>query len=109
MRLFRRIAFITSSDAFRNFSSIGYFFSGLRMPVATKPGQIAAQPRKTSIFHTFPLRGWILIIFMLCLGISMKFIPGLPPKFTASFYCGLGPMLLFASGRFVYNSVKQCV
>lgn len=82
------------------------FFFMFRGAVDKYSGLIAAQPRKTSIFHTFPLRGWILIIFMLCLGISLKFIPGLPPEFTASFYSGLGPMLLFAAGRFIYNHLK---
>lgn len=68
---------------------------------------IAAQPQKTSLWHTFPLRGWGLIIFMLCLGISLKFIPGLPMEFTASFYSGLGPMLLFAAFRFMFNHLRN--
>ncbi len=68
---------------------------------------ITAQPQKTSLWHTFPLRGWALIIFMLCLGISLKFIPGLPMEFTASFYSGLGPMLLFAAFRFMFNHLKN--
>lgn len=51
------------------------FFFMFRGAVDKYSGLIAAQPRKTSIFHTFPLRGWILIIFMLCLGISLKFHP----------------------------------
>lgn len=67
-------------------------------------------PRKFAsvpLWHTFPLRGWALIIFMLCLGISLKFIPGLPMEFTASFYSGLGPMLLFAAFRFMFNHLKN--
>lgn len=48
MRLFRRMAFITSSAAFCNVSSIGYFLSGLRMSVATKPGRISVN--MTGIF-----------------------------------------------------------
>lgn len=31
---------------------------------------------------------------MSCLGIALRFIPGIPPAFTASFYSGLGPMHL---------------
>ena len=63
--------------------------------------RIAAQPQKTTVWQTFPLRGWILIVCMSCLGIVMKHIPAVPAAFTASFYSGLGPMLLFAALRFL--------
>ena len=63
--------------------------------------RIAAQPQQTSVWQTFPLRGWILIVCMTCLGIVMKHIPTVPAAFTASFYSGLGPMLLFAALRFL--------
>ena len=65
---------------------------------------IAALPEKTSIFQTFPVRGWILIVFMSCLGIALKFIPGVPLEFTASFYSGLGPMLVLAAVRFILKN-----
>ncbi len=83
------------------------FFFMFRGAVDKYSALIAAQPQKTSLWHTFPLRGWVLIIFMLCLGISLKFIPGLPMEFTASFYSGLGPMLLFAAFRFMFNHLKN--
>ena len=38
-----------------------------------------------------------------CLGIALRFIPGIPAEFTASFYSGLGPMLLVAALRFIRN------
>ena len=63
--------------------------------------RIAAQPQKTTVWQTFPFRGWILIVCMTCLGIVMKHIPAVPAAFTASFYSGLGPMLLFAALRFL--------
>lgn len=63
--------------------------------------RIAAQPQKTTVWQTFPLRGWILIVCMSCLGIVMKHIPAVPAAFTASFYSGLGPMLLLAARRFL--------
>lgn len=65
--------------------------------------RIASLPLKTNIWQTFPLRGWILVICMTCLGIVLKFIPGIPASFTASFYSGLGPMLVVAALRFIYN------
>ena len=62
---------------------------------------IAAEPEKTTILHTFPLRGWILVTGMSCLGMALKFMPFIPAKFTASFYSGLGPSLIIASLLFV--------
>jgi len=61
---------------------------------------IDAEPEKTTILHTFPLRGWILIVCMMSLGIALKFMPWIPAEFTASFYSGLGPALVIASVRF---------
>ena len=62
---------------------------------------IAALPDQTTIGHTFPLRGWVLIMCMSSLGIALKFIPCIPAEFTASFYSGLGPALIFAGFLFV--------
>ena len=60
-----------------------------------------------SPLYTFPLRGWILIICMTSLGLVLKHIPHIPTEFTASFYSGLGPMLIWAAGRFVINSHQK--
>ena len=81
----------------------GFFFMFSRI-VDRYSARIAALPEKTSFWQTFPLRGWILIVFMSCLGIALKFIPGVPAEFTASFYSGLGPMLIFAACRFIKRS-----
>lgn len=64
-------------------------------------GRIASLPAKVQIWHTFPLRGWILLVFMMGLGIALKHIPQVPSAFTAAFYSGLGPMLLISSVRYL--------
>lgn len=69
--------------------------------------RIASLPPQPGIWQTFPLRGWILVICMSCLGIALKFIPGIPAGFTASFYSGLGPMLVIAAFRFIHNGQKE--
>ena len=56
---------------------------------------------KTSIFRTFSLKGYLIIAFMISLGIGLKHIPGIPSNFFAWFYCGLGPGLLSAGIRFL--------
>lgn len=76
----------------------GFYFMFTRI-VNRYCDRIAALPEKTTLLHTFPLRGWILIVFMMCLGMALKFI-GVPAEFTASFYSGLGPNLLLAAVRF---------
>ena len=47
-----------------------------------------------------PVRGWVIVIFMMCLGMALKII-GVPVAFTASFYSGLGPALLTAAILFL--------
>ena len=59
--------------------------------------------KKKSILAFLPVRGWILVIFMMCLGISLKIIPGIPVEFFASFYPGLGTALIVAGAKFLAN------
>ena len=62
--------------------------------------------KKKSILAFLPVRGWILVIFMMCLGISLKHIPGFPTEFFASFYCGLGPALIAAAAQFLARWIE---
>ena len=80
----------------------GFFFMFSRI-VDRYSARMAGQPSKTTVFQTFPLRGWILIVCMSCLGIALKYISGVPAEFTASFYSGLGPMLVYSACRFIFN------
>ena len=82
---------------------ISGFFLMFRRIVGRYCNRISSLPDNVRILQTFPARGWILIVFMMGLGIALKHIPGIPSAFTASFYSGLGPMLLLASFRFVAN------
>lgn len=82
-------------------SVITGFFYMFRRIVDRYCDRIASLPDETYIWHTFPARGWALLIFMMGLGIALKHIPGVSSAFTASFYSGLGPMLLVSSTRFL--------
>lgn len=77
------------------------FFMMFRRIVDRYCCRIALLPSKVQIWHTFPLRGWILLVFMMGLGIALKHIPQVPSAFTAAFYSGLGPMLLISSVRYL--------
>ena len=56
---------------------------------------------KESVFKTFGLKGYLIIAFMISLGISLKYIPGIPDSFFAWFHLGLGLGLLSAGIRFL--------
>ena len=56
---------------------------------------------KEPVYKTFSLKGYLIIAFMITLGISLKYIPGIPEPFFAWFYLGLGPGLLSAGIRFL--------
>ena len=84
-------------------SVLAAFFIMFRRIVNRYCGRIASLPAKVKIWQTFPARGWILIVFMMGLGIALRHIPAIPSAFIASFYTGLGPMLLLSSFRFVAN------
>ena len=53
------------------------------------------------IYKTFSLKGYLIIAFMVGLGIALKHIPGIPTSFFAWFYSGLGLGLLSAGIRFL--------
>ena len=82
------------------------FFLMFRKIVNRYCRRIASLPEKVKIWQTFPTRGWVLLIFMMGLGIALRHIPAIPSAFIASFYSGLGPMLVFSSLRFM--AVLKC-
>jgi hypothetical protein len=63
---------------------------------------------KTSIFKTFSVKGYLIIVFMITLGITLKRIPQVPDSFIAWFYSGLGPGLFSAGIRFLIRWWKEC-
>ena len=79
-----------------------FFFCIFRRVTRRYIERIATLPDKCPPHQTFPPKGWILILFMMGLGITLKFIPGIPVQFTASFYTGLGPMLILSSLQFIF-------
>ena len=81
------------------FAGFYAMFTGI---VRKYSGRILSMPGpKASIFQTFSVKGYIIIAFMITLGIVLKRIPQVPDSFIAWFYCGLGPGLLSAGVRFL--------
>ena len=83
-----------------------FFFIIFRRVVRKYSERIASLPDRVMIWQIFPPQGWILLLFMMGLGIILKLIPDIPIAFTASFYSGLGPMLVTASLRFIAYRIR---
>lgn len=62
---------------------------------------------KKSIFYCFDLKGYLLMAFMMGLGIGLRVGNFLPDEFFAAFYSGLGTALSVAGIRFIVNWSKQ--
>ena len=77
-----------------------FFFIIFRRVVRKYSERIASLPDSVMIWQIFPTKGWILLAIMMGLGITLKHIPDVPMSFTASFYSGLGPMLIVSALRF---------
>ena len=81
------------------FAGFWFMFTGVVRKYAERI-MAMAEPR-TSIFRTFSVKGYLIIAFMITLGITLKRIPQVPDSFIAWFYSGLGPGLLSAGIRFI--------
>ena len=78
-----------------------FFFIIFRRVVRKYSERIASLPDRVMIWQIFPPKGWILLAFMMGLGITLKHIPDVQMAFTASFYSGLGPMLIVSSTQYL--------
>ena len=81
------------------FAGFWFMFTGVVRRYAARIMSMT-EPR-TSIFKTFSVKGYLIIAFMITLGITLRRIPHIPDSFIAWFYCGLGPGLLSAGIRFI--------
>ena len=77
-----------------------FFFIIFRRVVRKYSERIASLPDSVMILEIFPPKGWILLAIMMGLGITLKHMPDVPMSFTASFYSGLGTMLIVSALRF---------
>ena len=84
-----------------------FFLIIFRRVVRKYSERIASLPDSVMIWQIFPPKGWILLAFMMGLGITMKHIPDVPMSFTASFYSGLGPMLIVSALRFAASVLHK--
>lgn len=82
------------------------FFFMFRKIVNRYSDRIMNLTEPNNLLQTFPPQGWILLLFMMGLGISLKYIPNIPLAFTACFYSGLGSMLILSAIKFLTYTKK---
>ena len=87
------------------FSGFYVMFTGIVRKYADRIHNLPGP--KESVFKTFGLKGYLIIAFMISLGISLKYIPGIPKPFFAWFYLGLGLGLLSAGLRFLIRWFRR--
>jgi hypothetical protein len=73
----------------------GLLWTAIGTKIHSLPG-----PREP-IYLTFSMKGYLVIAFMITLGVTLRHIPGIPSSFFAWFYLGLGSGLLSAGIRFL--------
>ena len=81
------------------FAGFYFMFSGVVRKYAERVHALPGP--KEPVWKTFGLKGYLIIAFMVSLGISLKHIPGIPEPFFAWFYLGLGLGLISAGVRFL--------
>ena len=81
------------------FVGFWFMFTGVVRKYAERI--MAMTEPRTSIFKIFSVKGYLIIAFMITLGITLKRISQIPDSFIAWFYSGLGPGLLSAGIRFI--------
>lgn len=81
--------------------TLAFFFFVFSKVTARYTGRIMQLPdERNSVFKAMNMKGYLLFAFMIALGQVLKSVNGVPAGFFASFYCGLGPALLYAALTF---------
>lgn len=63
-------------------------------------------PNKNHPFSVFNYKGWLIMFFMIGLGVSIRKFALAPDSFIATFYCGLGTALTY-TGILFFKSWKE--
>lgn len=79
---------------------VSVFAHGIFPPVILRIlKNIEALPDERAPFwHCYPKRTWLLVLFMISLGITLRHLPFIPDFIIAGFYTGMGLALLLAGG-----------
>ena len=84
----------------------GFLFM-FRKVVNKHAKRILSYEDKKSVFLFFDLKGYLLMGFMMALGITLRQFKAIPVAFFAAFYSGLGIALAIGGIRFFLHRLKQ--
>lgn len=84
---------------------IGFYFMFSKIVKKHTKRILGYKEEKKSIFYFFDAKGYILMIFMMGLGIGLRSSNLLPTEFFAVFYNGLGSALSIAGVIFIKNYI----
>ena len=88
-------------------AAIFYAFHRMFSRIVVKhTARIRGYETKQPIWRFFDGKSWLLMAFMMTLGITLRRFAGLPEFFFAFFYTGLGTALSVAGIRFLIRSAK---
>ena len=89
-------------------SGIYFFFKGVFYKMYKKHARriINSESVKLFIFSFFDARGYIIMIFMITFGATLRKLNVIPSLYLGTFYITLGGSLLSASLSFLYSALK---
>ena len=82
------------------------FMMMFRKVVKRNTRRILSYTEKKSVFAFFDIKGYLLMAFMMALGITLRSVNLLPAAFFAVFYTGLGTALTLSGVRFIVNYTR---
>lgn len=86
---------------------VGFHFMFTAMVRRHKKRILSYGEEKVSVFKFMDLKGYLIMAFMIGLGITLRRLIGLPDEFFAFFYNGLGTALSIAGIRFLCFSAQD--
>lgn len=85
-----------------------FFFFVIFKPLFYKhTARIRQKKEKSCMFSFFDVKGWVMMIFMISLGITIRHFQLLPPAFIAAFYTGLSTALIATGILFIIQWKKD--
>jgi len=88
---------------------VGFFFMFRKVESKYSARILSFKEKRKSVFCVFSLQGYLLVAFMMGLGIAMSHVSGVTDAFYASFYTGLGCGLVSAGIRFFLRWMRTGV
>lgn len=83
---------------------VGFHFMFTAMVHRHRKRILGYARERVSLFKFMDLKGYLIMAFMMGLGITLRHLTKLPTEFFASFYNGLGIALSIAGIRFLWMS-----